>query len=402
MPTRSKSPSTLTLTASAKDKPSDAQRRFNKLLGQLETLRERIAKRTRLLELELKPYAEVLAPAELEEELARRRLLLKLGEFWTESRYLKKGQRSQLRDYILEASDRLRPPSGAPDETPLIDLITTLSQDCKKEAGRRGLKNPTQEQLDAIDFMATQVDGKLLQQMDPSGFVFRMPPEDFVREYKRQVEILQARQAEAPATPPDNEETTARERQAERAANREAEREAARMEVREQTLSTLYKQLAKVLHPDLERDPARQTEKLRLMQKATEAYRNRDLATLLQLEVEHLRRDEGDVASLTKEKLHLYAEVLTEQVELLRAEYDTLVLQPRFECIAPYVMQYRSRMPNWTALARSARANTAAVEKSIELLSGSPTQARKELQETLYFFEVMEDYEVTRVHMEES
>jgi hypothetical protein len=173
------------------------------------------------------------------------------------------------------------------------------------------------------------------------------------------------------------------------------------MEAREQTLSTLYKQLAKVLHPDLERDPARQTEKLRLMQQVTEAYRNRDLATLLRLEVEHLRRDEGDVASLTQEKLYLYAEVLTEQVELLREEYEAIVYQPRFSCIAPYVMQYRSRMPNWTALARGARANIAAVEKSIERLSSSPTTARKELQDILYFFETMEDYEATRVHMEE-
>jgi hypothetical protein len=48
-------------------------------------------------------------------------------------------------------------------------------------------------------------------------------------------------------------------------------------------IKTLYRQLARTHHPDLERDPTAQQHKMTLMQRITEAYEANDLYALLQL-----------------------------------------------------------------------------------------------------------------------
>jgi hypothetical protein len=57
-------------------------------------------------------------------------------------------------------------------------------------------------------------------------------------------------------------------------------------EFRKRSIAKLYKQLARVLHPDLEQDRGLQSEKVQLMQELTEAYRQNDLHTLLRLELQ--------------------------------------------------------------------------------------------------------------------
>jgi hypothetical protein len=51
----------------------------------------------------------------------------------------------------------------------------------------------------------------------------------------------------------------------------------------ESNAKTIYRQLARVHHPDLERDPTKQADKTAQMQRITEAYEADDLYTLLQL-----------------------------------------------------------------------------------------------------------------------
>src|SRR5438477_11448234 len=80
-------------------------------------------------------------------------------------------------------------------------------------------------------------------------------------------------------------------------------------ELRKRSIANIYKQLARVLHPDFERDGERQKEKVELMQELTEAYRQNDLHTLLRLEMQWIENEGGNVAQLTEEKLGVYNEV---------------------------------------------------------------------------------------------
>lgn len=357
-------------------KLSYAQSKFNRLLHELDALRERITKRTRTLEQALKDYAAVQAPAELEEDLARQRLILQLGALWGQPGFLKKAQRHKVRDLILSQADFLRPSSATSEDTPLAELLATLRAEWSRAQGiddedEKSMKALAEEMKDPAFF-----DPALFAHMDPTQFNDQMTPLEMMEEYKRQVSAVRERREHATASAPQTRRQTAAEK-----------REVAMAEARERTLGTLYKQLAKVLHPDLERDPQRQVEKVQLMQQVTEAYRNNDIFTLLKLELEYLHRDEGDASRLTEEKVRIYVAVLAEQVELLRHECANLTIQPRFGPIHGYMLRDYPRLPKWNKLAQDSRHRALEMNETSRILSGPAAAAKKEMKTILEAFD---------------
>ena len=103
--------------------------------------------------------------------------------------------------------------------------------------------------------------------------------------------------------------------------------------LRKDSLSAVYRRLAKELHPDLERDPAERERKSRVMQDVTAAYTRGDLHGLLQLEVEWLVPASGAAAGLTGDKLRAYTAILKEQATELEAEMQLLRLHPRYAAL---------------------------------------------------------------------
>jgi hypothetical protein len=99
-------------------------------------------------------------------------------------------------------------------------------------------------------------------------------------------------------------------------------------ELQKRSLNTIYKQLAKAFHPDLEPDTYRKGKKEEFMKKLTVAYEEKDLFTLLAIEQEWVRSYEG-TSNLTKD-LKTYNELLKEQAEALQARIDMLILRPPY------------------------------------------------------------------------
>lgn len=73
------------------------------------------------------------------------------------------------------------------------------------------------------------------------------------------------------------------------------------------------------------------------MQELTKAHREGDLHTLLRLELEWIKREEGDLERLGDEKLGIYCELLEEQVEELQAEVREVGFEPRFAAMARFM-----------------------------------------------------------------
>ncbi|QNH63674.1 J domain-containing protein [Hymenobacter sediminicola] len=82
---------------------------------------------------------------------------------------------------------------------------------------------------------------------------------------------------------------------------------------------TLYRQLARTHHPDLERDPTAQQHKTALMQRITEAYEANDLYTLLQLLSEAAPTDQADDTVLAR-----YTQALHQQQTELKQQLNEL------------------------------------------------------------------------------
>ncbi|MBD2716270.1 J domain-containing protein [Microvirga sp. STR05] len=82
---------------------------------------------------------------------------------------------------------------------------------------------------------------------------------------------------------------------------------------------TLYRQLARTHHPDLERDPTARQHKTALMQRITEAYEANDLYTLLQLLSEAAPGNQADDTVLTR-----YTQALHQQQLELKQQLNEL------------------------------------------------------------------------------
>jgi hypothetical protein len=109
--------------------------------------------------------------------------------------------------------------------------------------------------------------------------------------------------------------------------------QAAADELKQKSISTIYRQLAKLLHPDLERDETRRAEKEALMQEVTVAYEARDLHTLLLLELKWIHQEQNHLQSVADEKLALYLQVLREQARDLEQEKWQLINHPRYHVL---------------------------------------------------------------------
>ena len=87
-----------------------------------------------------------------------------------------------------------------------------------------------------------------------------------------------------------------------------------------QSIKAVYRQLASYLHPDKEQDPKERTRKTSLMQKINIAYKNKDLLTLLELQLEAEQIDQSAIDNMPEERIMHYNKVLTDQVSELKQE----------------------------------------------------------------------------------
>jgi hypothetical protein len=153
-------------------------------------------------------------------------------------------------------------------------------------------------------------------------------PESFARLQQKIQEELSNKKAEEP-----KKEKKKTKKQLEKELQ-QAQEEAMKLK----SVRSIYISLAKVLHPDTESDPADKLLKEELMKKLTVAYQEKDLPTLLKLEMEWVAAEYHDVDKLSDEKLKLYISSLKDQVNELEDEKYTILRHPRYQAISDLVM----------------------------------------------------------------
>jgi len=99
----------------------------------------------------------------------------------------------------------------------------------------------------------------------------------------------------------------------------EAKQEAVAKEV-SQSIREVYRKLAASLHPDREQDEKERIRKTELMQRVNVAYENKDLLTLLNLQLEIEQIDQQHINALSETRLKHYIKILTDQSSELQQE----------------------------------------------------------------------------------
>ncbi len=106
---------------------------------------------------------------------------------------------------------------------------------------------------------------------------------------------------------------------------------------------SLYKQLAKVLHPDLETDPTLKAHKEVWMKRLTTARASGDLRDMLAIELEWLGEESGNLAKASDEKLRVYSMVLKEQLADLKEQTHMLLREPQYYPLMRFIGPFGDR-----------------------------------------------------------
>jgi len=101
-------------------------------------------------------------------------------------------------------------------------------------------------------------------------------------------------------------------------------------EFESKSLKSLYNSLAKILHPDLEQDKLLKVEKEEWMKRLTTAYKNKDLATMIQIEIYWLKEGKFNPITADEEKFKVYIKFLKERKETLEMEIDYISMHPKY------------------------------------------------------------------------
>lgn len=296
------------------------QRTFNRLVGRIETLRAALARETRRLEEALAYWAQHLHPPQMRLTALRKDLLRALAPFFENPRPLRKNEQKALQAIVADQLDAIVETEGSLTDSDLRTLFERVHRVSFDRAERAGFEEARSIMEEAFGEFGIKIDfSDLRPHATEEGLAAKAA--EMAERARKKVE------GEAGASSTRSGRFKSKRQSAKEARLQQAE------EIRKKSLSTIYRQLAKVLHPDLEPDPERKQRKSALMQDLTSAYRNNDLHNLLRLELAWIEREEGDLERLTDEKLAVYNQVLKEQTDELQWELDELPHHPRYQPI---------------------------------------------------------------------
>lgn len=287
------------------------ERKFNRLVARVETLRNRMTTEVRRLNEALVYDAAHVRPR-TERVMGLRRALVQALQPFLQDRRLKRGDRQALKTILAEQLDQVLAQDVAPDDD-IKHLFEQLHGVSLDEFARRQIAEARSSMAEMFADLGIDVDVPDLR-ADMSE------------------EEMAAAAAQMADSVREADEATA-DRPKRRQTKREV-REEARIrdleDTRKTTLGAVYKRLAKRLHPDLEQNPDLRDRKSALMQEVTAAYSAGDLLALLRLESEWVDRDG---TQLTDDTLVAYNRTLQEQVTALEYALAELPYTPRYQSL---------------------------------------------------------------------
>jgi len=295
-----------------KDGLSKSQQKFNKLTKKIETLQKEIQQKQESLDDALAYYGKTIHPLEMQLLELRKETVKKIFKHYKDKKTFSKKDREVLKHVInAQLEDIFYFSSGEPDDE--IKKIFKETQGISYEAS---LKNEMDEMKETLQSMFEEM-----------GVDINIDDAENTDEYwarkMKEIQEDMASKFEADEEKNNNRKKTPKQLQTE---IREKEMEA----LRERNIKTIYKQLAKTLHPDLEPDETLRKEKEVVMQQLTAAYENEDLHTLLKLELQWIYKESNHLSELSNDKISLYNDVLKEQVEELEFQLEMLPKHPKY------------------------------------------------------------------------
>jgi hypothetical protein len=155
----------------------------------------------------------------------------------------------------------------------------------------------------------------------------------------------------------------------------------AQEEAKNRDLKSLFKQLAKAFHPDLEPDPLLKEHKKVWMQRLNTAYAANDLREMLQLEMEWLGEEATNLATAGDEKLKVYCMVLKEQITDLKRQTRQLPHEPQYGPLRRFMDPFYGTIASPATIRRELRESLRHHRSMLETLDSNNAASRRMIQE---------------------
>ena len=349
---------------------SKTQQEFNRLMKSLETTRKRHAMEQVRLDEALDISIKELMPLLESYKRADRDVVLKAVEL-LKSLKLSAKRRESLGELLSEKADDL-----------ISDPVGLSDDDLEKLQAIVSEFGPSEEEMDEEDEAEFEFLCDMLEQtarkagidLDLSDLDPNTDPAEFERTVKERLGHAQSLFEDSAASPQRPRKKTK--------AQLEKERKRAELEeARNRDLKSLFKQLAKAFHPDLESDPLLKVHKENWMKRLNAAYAINDLREMLQLELEWLGEEASNLATAGEEKLKVYCAVLKEQIADLKEKTRFLLSEPQYGPLQRFRDPYHGHFANPGMVKREINQELKRVRGLLETLSANNAASRRLIYE---------------------
>jgi len=298
---------------------SPQQKLFNNLTKKIETLTKKIEKDKSILDNCLHEYSKHLPHLQKEQAKAQFEMAKTLAESEKHIKYNQKQYQDLVNCIVWLCNDAFSGMEATEEMKTFYNKWSANTYEEELEEETNSIKEALRDEV-KMNF-GIDLD---LSDLDDS-------PESMAKLQQRLMEAMQEKMAnENNATPPPKKKKS--KKQLEKEANEKEEEESKLKSIR-----SIYVALAKVLHPDTVMDEEDKLKREELMKKVTVAYNNKDIATLLRLELEWVANETNNLESLSEDKLKVYIATLKQQVSELEMENAQLYHHPRFHVISEFL-----------------------------------------------------------------
>jgi hypothetical protein len=355
-------------------KLSPTQKRFNKLLGQIQVTNERIARVRDVTDRHRPRYNEVMVA-----DLKRNHAQLRAMALGIEARLPSKGlttlQKFTATQMLVHIAEVLSA-AGHSDMVALHDRYSQRSMDEKERDALDGLKARVKSAVGGPfgDNFDGDGDGDFDEMWNPGNPFTGKEADDgaspfdefqaFMQSLRQQVQD----RADAAQANADAKQAAKKTKK-----NKPSKAEEARVDA-QTTLRALYRQLASALHPDRETDPQERERKTALMSEVNAAYQKRDLMALMQLQLRVQLVNPQDIAKMADKKVAAFNLLLKEQLAALDDDWYRLDnrLRDEFE-IPPYVVDISTTVLDALLIGeqRTRQVSAKQVDDDIEIIQGA-------------------------------
>jgi hypothetical protein len=311
----------LAISKGGKETLTKNQLAFNKLTARIEKLHKEVEKKAIQLDTALNIYSTAIHPLRQQIAIEKRKLLDILWPVY-KRREIPKNELGYLRAILKEYVEDILQSSSEEPDAELKKIFRELegeSYDAVKRREEDEMKAEVQDMFDGLDIDVDVNDFNLhdksiAEKVAEAKQKMREKMEREQQQYQHQQQHKKQKKKTA----------------------KQVEKEKLQQavdEMKQKNISTIYRQLAKLFHPDLEQDEEKRAEKEELMKQLTAAYEAKNLHVLLSLELKWIHKENDHLASLTEEKLAVYLKILSEQAQQLEKDKYQLIHKPQYSIL---------------------------------------------------------------------